>query len=475
MIISSSGIRGIAFNDLKPDIVARFAISYARVITPDSVVIGTDCRPSSSVFKRAVIAGLLSEGVRVIDLGICPTPTVFYAVRRLNASGAIVITGSHNPIEWNAIKFADDKGTFIREGVMNKIVREYKEMKTFKIGYKVNEINKSKVIKVNITEDYINHLLNSIDYFSSGKYNVRDIKVVVDPAAGAAIHVTPHALKIVGFNVLTVNADPENPFRDYEPSERTLKYIKEVVKGSHIGLAHDSDADRLVLITNEGRVLSPDYTLAVVIKAIYDDGLVEVKGGKVVVNIASSRLIEDVVEEYGGKVVYCDVGERKVLDRMISENANVGGEGSCGGVIIRDINPTRDGILAALIVTGYLAKRGKKLSEIIEDMPRYIKFNEKIYVKDQEAAQELVNKIAEALNGQAYIRLGGVKVIFDDGSWILFRPSGTEPLVRIIGETKEESRLHELKKYAKELVSSIVEGVKPGVTRVFSSNPIRER
>ena len=472
MIISASGIRGIAFRDLKPDVVARFAISYARVVMPDSVVVGIDCRPSSLVFKKAVIAGLLSEGVRVIDLGICPTPTIFYAVRRLNASGAIVITGSHNPIEWNAIKFADDKGTFIAEEVMNKIIEEYREMRPTRIKYRSGN---NEVVKVNIIEDYINHLLKNINYFGSRKCNTRNIRVVVDPAAGAAIHVTPYALRIAGFSVLTVNTDPENPFRDYEPSERTLGYLKNVVKGSYIGLAHDSDADRLVLITDKGEVLSPDYTLAIVIKAIYDDELVEVKGGKVVVNIASSRLIEDVVREKGGRVIYCDIGERKVLDKMISEDANVGGEGSCGGVIIRDINPTRDGILAALIIAGYLAKREKRLSEITESMPRYVKFNEKICVKDQKTAQELVEEVARSLNNQVYIRLGGVKVVFDDGSWILFRPSGTEPVVRIIGEAKEENRLHELKEYAEEIINSIVEGVKPGVTRVFSSNPIRER
>ena len=472
MIISSSGIRGIAFRDLSPDVVAKFAMSYAEVMDPDSVVIGTDTRPSSDVLKEATISGLLSMGVKVYDLGISPTPMVFYAIRKLGVDGAIVITGSHNPIEWNALKFADSEGMFIRKEIMDQIVKTYYEGNfKSKVQHCLNKRLRS-VHKVNIIDDYINYLIRAVGYFDKINANMR---IVIDPAAGSAIKVTAIALKKIGCRTIVVNTDPTNPFRDYEPTSRSLMYLKDLVKGNDLGLAHDSDADRLVLISDDGKILDPDYTLALVIKAFLEDSLLGgIQSNKVVVNIATSQLIKDIVKDYGVEVIYSDIGERNVIDAMIKHNVEVGGEGSCGGVIIRRINPTRDGILAALIIVGYLARKGKKLSRVIQDMPRYVKFHEKIPIKNRKLLNEIMKQMNNSFNSREAIKLGGLKIILDNGNWILFRPSGTEPVLRIIGEARNESELVKLRKYAYDILKKTIEEVEPGATRVFSSYPIRE-
>ena len=441
LIFSSSGLRGIAPEWLTPEIALRAAVAYARTLNPDAVLVGRDTRSTSPLLELSVVSGLLSEGVKVFRAGIVPTPIAFFAVRELGLDGAIVITGSHNPVMWNALKMANEEGTFIKDEVMKKIIDALREVRC---GWKSG----GEAVVVDVIERYVQFLKGVVDCEVIRK---RGLKVLIDPAAGAASHVTPRVLREVGCKVVSVNTCPYMSFRHYEPSQETLAYLHRILRTCDIGFAHDCDGDRLVILDPRRGALDPNYTLALALESFHDKYGYK---GFVVVNFATSNMVRDVAESLGCKVIYSKIGEVYVLEEMRHKGALIGGEGSSAGVIFLRLNPTRDGILTSLMILEFLARERIDLGEKLEEYPRYYSFHEKIPLDTD--AERLTTRIYEDLANSFEVEvLDGIKVSLDEG-WVLFRPSRTEPYMRVIGEAIDEERVKELKRWGVKLVRDIM-------------------
>ena len=441
LICSHSGIRGRAPEELTPDIARRAALAFAEIVGARRLVLARDTRPSGEILAKAVVEGLSSAGVDVIDLGIMPTPVAFFAVRELGADGAIVITGSHNPPGWNALKFAEGDGTFIRPTRMREVVQLMQAERSPRASARRGEVRRAEV-----TDAYISALLDELDPEPVRRARPR---VLVDPGAGAAIKVSAKLLKAAGCKVRMVNDDPGRPARPYEPSASALAYLAPIVRGAYdIALAYDCDADRLVLVDERGRAADPNVTL--LIAAMEHTRLHG--SGKVVVNFATSDLVVNRLREEGCEVVYSGIGEVKVLEEMMRRGAWIGGEGSSAGVIWRRVNPTRDGILASLAILRYLAEQKVSLAEFVDSLPRRYGFHVKVPAEgaDRERLLELIREEARS-RGLSFEELDGIKIRLE-GGWVLLRPSGTEPLVRVLGEAEDPAEAEEYMRLGVEIV-----------------------
>ncbi len=452
LIMSHSGLRGIAPKWLTPELAIRAAIAFTRVTNSTRVLVCRDTRTTSPLLAKAVIAGLLSEGVRVIDAGIAPTPVAFFAVRKLNLDGAIVITGSHNPGMWNAIKMASREGTFLKGDLMDKVISSLRDVRPTCKDY-------GKVMKFDIVDIYIKFAKEIVDQDYIKKASP---KVLVDPASGAACHVTPRLLKEVGCKVTTINSSPEVYFREYEPTKSSLKTTALILKSKYdIGLAHDCDGDRLVLISPKGEVLDPNFTLALALEGFYEKFN---HRGSFVINFATSNLVRDIAKKLGFNVYYSKIGEVHVLEEMERRGALIGGEGSSAGVIFRELNPTRDGILAALMILEYLSREHISIDEYIREAPKYYGFHDKVSLDSSSNVEILLSQIENVVKKDLEYDievLDGIKVIIDDNSWVLFRPSRTEFCMRIIGESPNIKLTERIRKWALSLMEGIIKGKYP--------------
>ncbi|RLF23803.1 MAG: hypothetical protein DRN15_05005 [Thermoprotei archaeon] len=447
VIMSTSGLRGVSPRDLSPLLVVKATRAYVRALDVRNVVVARDTRPTSQLLAKAVIAALLYEGCRVKDLGICPTPVAFFAVRRLGCDGGIVITGSHNSVEWNAVKFASPKGTFLDAESISSVYRLITE-----VEFTDNEVQATgSYARADIMEDYLTHVLSHVDVHLIAK---RSFRVLLEPGCGTASTIAYEMLKRVGCKVIPLNSYPAVLSRDYEPSKRSLHYAELTLQrlGLDIGMAYDADGDRLVLIDRKHGILRPDYTLALVV-----EDYVEVHGrATIVVNCATSRLLEHIAKELKCDVVYAPVGEVNVLNEMERVGSPIGGEGSSAGVIVRDVNPTRDGLLASVMILEKLARDDISLDEWVESKPLFYSFHDKIPLPKNNDLNLMVARVLESIDESFKVeRIDGVKLCFEDGSWILIRKSRTEPVLRVMGESKDLKRLYLLRSVVLEALGAL--------------------
>ena len=451
LIFTLSGIRGIAEKDLDFNIIKKISIAYGLWLEGENnqVVLGKDTRPSGEIIEKAVIEGLSTVGLKVINFGVCPTPIIIHAKKRLNIPGGIIITGSHNPQEWNGLKILSTK-TFLDNNDIKQILIKVNEIDLD--SYLSKEVNSDQYIEYfNPIKDYIRDLYKYIDY--EGIKDRNNLKVVVDTGAGAGKVATPQILKTMGCKVKVINNDliVNNIFpREIEPIEKNLKdLIMEVWQGNHdIGFAHDSDADRLAIIGENGVYYPEDIGLALItdyyLKNYYESG----KEIIFVTNLASSIRFEVIAERYGAQVIRTPIGERYLIEKMneIIENKSkntlvFGGEGSCGGVIIPDFNNTRDGIFASAKIIEILVKTGKKVSELVSTLPKYYSYREKIKIKNKNINKIIKFLKKELLEEGEEIEQFNLDLRFGKGKdwFVLIHPSNTEPIIRVISEARRES------------------------------------
>ena len=451
LIFTLSGIRGIAEKDLDFNIIKKISIAYGLWLEGENnqVVLGKDTRPSGEIIEKAVIEGLSTVGLKVINFGVCPTPIIIHAKKRLNIQGGIIITGSHNPQEWNGLKILSTK-TFLDNNDIKQILIKVNEIDLD--SYLSKEVNSDQYIEYfNPIKDYIRDLYKYIDY--EGIKDRNNLKVVVDTGAGAGKVATPQILKTMGCKVKVINNDliVNNIFpREIEPIEKNLKdLIMEVWQGNHdIGFAHDSDADRLAIIGENGVYYPEDIGLALItdyyLKNYYESG----KEIIFVTNLASSIRFEVIAERYGAQVIRTPIGERYLIEKMneIIENKSkntlvFGGEGSCGGVIIPDFNNTRDGIFASAKIIEILVKTGKKVSELVSTLPKYYSYREKIKIKNKNINKIIKFLKKELLEEGEEIEQFNLDLRFgEEQDWfVLIHPSNTEPIIRVISEARRES------------------------------------
>lgn len=440
LITSISGIRGtiggLSGNNLTPSDIVQFTSAYAAWLrtrqTTDKVVVGRDARPSGGMVHSLVTATLIGMGFEVIDLGLSTTPTVEMAVPDFKAAGGIIITASHNPVEWNALKLLNHKGEFVTKKDGGEIL-ELAKKNTFRFA----EVrNLGKITPVN---DYIHtHIekilaLNLVDNYAIEKAG---FKVVVDAVNSTGGIFVPQLLNALGVtDIVTVNCEPTGWFaHNPEPLKQNLQDICAAVKAekAHLGIVVDPDVDRLVIIDENGEMIGEEYTLVAVA-----DYILQYQRGAVVSNLSSSRALRDVAERYGCKYHASAVGEVNVTEIMKRTDAVIGGEGN-GGIILPELHYGRDALVGIGLFLTHLAKSGKSCSALRATYPDYYMSKQKIELGENANTQKMFDAFRNRYANEKINDVDGLKVDFA-ASWVHLRTSNTEPIIRIYTEAKTQA------------------------------------
>lgn len=430
LMVSVSGLRGRVGHGLTPEIIAHFAAAFGAYVAARgpgrTVVIGRDSRVSGPMFARAATAALQSVGCDVVDVGIAPTPTVQLAVEDLGAAGGLAVTASHNPVEWNALKFIGASGMFLDAD-------EGREMRRFLD----REIPRAEWDALGgwsedagAVERHLQRIL-AVPFLDVGSIRRRQFRVALDCVRGAGGTIFPRLLEELGCRVDAINLEMDGRFpREPEPVAENLGELEDRVRsvGADVGFATDPDVDRLSLVSEQGRAIGEDYTLALAAMLV-----LRRRPGPVVTNLSTSRLMDDVATAAGVRLIRAPVGEINVARRMQAEGATIGGEGN-GGVILPDVHLTRDAPVAAALVLQLLAESDQPLSEIAEGIGRYEIVKEKV---DRPSAplDQVYDALAASSGAAEADRQDGLRLAWpQERRWAHLRPSGTEPIVRIIAE-----------------------------------------
>jgi phosphomannomutase/phosphoglucomutase len=439
-LFGTNGVRGIANVELTTDMAMDLAKGFGT-FRPGTIVVGRDTRESGEMIKAAVIAGLLSTGCKVVDLGIAPIPAVQNYVKQCKMDGGIMVTASHNPPEYNGIKGIARDGTEYShedEAVVEKLYYAHEFTKAAWSGTGGLSYADPKPL-------YIDGIISKVD---AGAIRNKKFKVVADTGSGAASLTTPFLLRRLGCKVVTLNAQVDGcfPGRNPEPTGSEINDLKAAVvaAGADIGVAHDCDADRAVFVDEKGRFVNEDILLAVMTEHI----LKKKPGSTIVTPVSSSSLIQDIADKYNAKVIWTQVGSIFVARTMMASHAVFGGEGN-GGLIFPEFQYCRDGGMSAASMLEMLAHTGKKLSEIIDAMPAYHSVKDKIKCKDKEA---VIMQIEAHTKGEKVDATDGLKVYRPEG-WVLIRMSGTEPIVRVFAESRTAAGAQKLADYGVGLVN----------------------
>ena len=432
VMASVSGFRGKVGDSFTPELAMGLAAAYGSFLREegdgDHLLVGRDTRTSGPMIQRAVVAGLLSVGCRVTELGIAPTPTVLMAVADAGAAGGLVVTASHNPAEWNALKFAVGAGTFLPAERMERFMAFLREREPVRASW---EALRNAERDDGARARHVERVL-ALPFLDRDRIRAAGLRVALDCVHGAGNAIMPELLEQLGCRVEPIGETPDGRFpRDPEPTAENLAELGRLVRasGAHVGFAVDPDADRLALVDERGCALGEDLTLA-----LAADVVLARRAGTVVTNLSTSRVVEDVAARHGCPVVRAPVGEINVASRMIAERAVVGGEGN-GGVIVPALHHTRDAAAGAALILQYLADEADApLSERIARLPAYRIVKEKVPF-----AREVLPTAYAALQRELpqgdVDRSDGLRLDWpEERSWLHVRPSGTEPVVRIIAE-----------------------------------------
>ncbi len=432
-IISVSGVRGEIGVSLDVSVITRFAMAFGTFVGGRTVVVGRDSRTSSPTVRHAVLAGLFATGCHVIDVGLCPTPTILLIAKALHAQGSITITASHNPVAWNGIEFAAASGRLLTQAERDELMRIY-ETEDFALA----PWNEQGTLET-YDEAIAYHLerVRHARWLAPDSIRKAGLKVVLDCGNGAGSVISPSLLRKLGCRIVELNCVADGHFRrSAEPTPEALDELCETVRASKadIGFAHDGDADRLVLVTDQGIPLNGEWTLALVA-----DFILGKTKGDVVATVSTSRMLDDIAAKHGVRLHRTKVGVGWVVGKMREVNAAIGGEGT-GGVVYPDIHWTTDGIASVAAITQYLAESGSTVTQLVESMPQYQMCRKKLEIPSQELASRLIEcalKVYEeeaATGKEPLLELtDGVKRVWDD-RWVNIRPSGTEPVIRVFSE-----------------------------------------
>ena len=428
MKISISGIRGIFGDDLESRDILRFTTNFSSLIESGKCVIARDTRPTGEIIMNYVTAALMQCGIEVYNLGIVPTPVVFKEARKYGSG--IMITASHNPLEWNGLKFIL-QGRGIYENELGKIIEQQK-------------ISSSTIGKETmITSDYISE---SIKIIGNTKCNPN---VTVDVGGGAAKNFAQMLLEKIGCKVNSINENLDASSRGPDPTTETLDEL--IASTKDIGFAFDLDSDRVVIVKN-GEKKSPDITLGLgIVKSM------QLGYKKFVLSTDSSIGIEKYIIDNGGSVLKSKVGEVNVIQTILENNADAGGEGSSGGFILPEHNFCRDGLLTSGLVVTMLDQNFDKYIDFFE---QYKQSREKISFP-AELHDKIIEKLASKLHKKYELDLlDGIKLKIDDDSWALIRKSNTEDIIRISIESNNESKIVSIQKNIRELLNESYEEIK---------------
>ncbi len=430
LMISVSGIRGIFGTDLTPENLSRFTAAYGTWLKGGTIVLGRDSRTTGKICEDIVASTLASVGCDVIKVGIVPTPTVAMGVLKYKAAGGIIISASHNPAQWNALKLLNNTSEFM-DAEQGKEMLEIAE--SGKFAYQPYD----KIGMVREDNELLNYHIEQIlklPFIDVATITSANFSVAVDAVNGAGSEGVPQLLEQLGVKTVhKLHCTPNGLFpHNPEPLPEHLTEICEVVKekGADLGVVTDPDADRLALVDNTGTLFGEEYTQATVF-----DFILSKKPGATATNLSSSRVADDVSKKYGQVCHRSPVGEINVVKEMQKVDAVVGGEGS-GGVIVPDLHYGRDALVGIACVIQHLAEQKMSSSEYRATLPDYFMSKSKIQLdelgKDADEVLTLVRERYANLNPDTR---DGVKVDFEEG-WIHLRKSNTEPIIRIYSEGK---------------------------------------
>jgi phosphomannomutase len=431
---SISGIRGIVGESLTPPVIIDYIAAFSSIIGKGDILLGRDSRPTGEMISSLVKGALNALGRNVVDIGIIPTPVVLFGVAARGFAGGVIITASHNPSEWNALKLVNGKGKFLSPDEFKKLSGIY-ESKIFK--YVKHDKVGSNSFDDNIPKEHLKKISSFIDIASIRK---EKFKVVLDAVNGGG---GPHTVKFLenaGCKVIKVNTEPTGVFaHPPEPTPANLKQLSTSIKkhGADIGFALDPDADRLVVADGKGNVLSEELTLALCV----DHYLSKYGKTDVVINLSTSRVIEDITSGYKAKLHRVPTGEINVTEKMEKIKSRIGGEGN-GGVIVPALNKCRDSLVGIALILEMLVQRQKDISGIAGEYPAYHLAKEKISAENIDF-EALSDKIKFEFKDKNIDNQDGIRIDLED-KWVLVRKSNTEPIIRIFAEALSADSSKEL-------------------------------
>jgi len=445
--ISISGVRGIIGDSLTPQLAGTLAQAFASYVGGGPILVGRDARTSGPMLERAVVAGLLAAGGQPVDVGICPIPSFLILTKESRASGGIAVTASHNPKEWNGLKFISRAGLYLTPHQTEEFLDIYHQGEFAFVGPERLRALRTELRPVEA------HLRKLLGHFDAELIRRRKFKVAVDCGNGAGVLLAPRLLEALGCETVFINAEPDGSFAHAsEPTPEAIAEIRRLVPriGADVGFVQDADADRLALVDENGEALGEELTLA--LAAHYVLGR---RTGSVVCNLSTTRAIDDIATARKATVFRTKIGEINVVEKVLASDppAVIAGEGN-GGVIVPEIHPCRDSFAGMGLILEAMAATGKTLSALRKRIPHYVMIKDKIE-GSAEQAHRLIGLLKKAYDGQGRTSLvDGLKVDFPD-HWIHVRPSNTEPIIRVLAESRSAGTARTAIRRLKSLIAAL--------------------
>jgi phosphomannomutase len=444
---SVSGIRGIVGESVTPRLISTVGSAFAQYCERGPIVIGRDTRPTGEAIEKGLESALILSGSDVVSLGVVPTPTVQVMVEHLKAAGGVVISASHNPVEWNAFKLIGKTGTFLTSTEMRRFLLlmdgEFSYPRWDRIGAVSRETGAADV-----------HIRKILSIINTESIRQKRFKVALDSVNGAGSSITMRLLEEMGCTVTAVNCDMNGDFsRGSEPVAENLSMLSRAVvtESADIGFAQDPDADRLAIVDERGRPIGEENTIALVV-----EHLLSKKGGGVVINLSTTKAVDDIAQQRGAAVARTRVGEVNVVEEMRRMGARIGGEGN-GGVISPEAHLGRDSLVGIGYVLEMMAERDSTVSGLSEGLPRYFMKKGSITLNGGNPNLSLLEKIKRDHEGQKITDIDGLRIEFlshpeFSGGWVHLRPSNTEPIFRIIAEGRDKAQAEKIYNYFEDIL-----------------------
>lgn len=433
-------------DSLTPQLSASFAQAFGSYLGRGKVIVGQDARISGTMVKNAIYSGILSVGCQPVNIGICPIPSILILTKERKAIGGIAVTASHNPKDWNGLKFINGKGLFLNHSQIEEFLDIYHQGDFSLVKV---EKYKSLLSEKNPTDLHLKKLLN---YLNVDLIRRKKFKVAADCCNGAGAVLMPQFLKALGCQMILINTTLDGAFAHHpEPIPENISKLSRIIKekNADIGFVQDADADRLAIVNEKGEPIGEELTLALAVKYILNK-----KPGPVVTNLSTTQAIDDIAGEHNSPVFRTKIGEINVVEEIISRKALIGGEGN-GGVIFPEIHPCRDSFTAIGLTLESMASSGKSISQLQEETPKYYMIKDKID-GTSEQAYPMLRELKKKYSGKELIStLDGLKINFRD-AWVHIRPSNTESIIRIVAEAKSRDEVEMLlEKFKKEILGML--------------------
>lgn len=440
-IFRAYDVRGKYPSEINEEVAYLIGRAFATFFGGD-VVVGGDARLSTPSIKRSLIKGLVESGAKIIDIGMVPTPMVYFACYKLGYGSSIAVTGSHLTKGNNGFKFSDTKGIPISfEAGLNKI-KELVESKKFREGA-------GQIKKVDIFDEYVKFIT------SLSPISLKGIKIVVDGSNGAAGKLYSRILRECGAEVIELYCEPDGNFPNHTPDPMDKKFILDLelkVKetGANLGFAFDGDGDRINIVDENGNVVDTNHIFSLMV----EDTLKENRNGIIVHDVLCSKLVDDVIKEFGGNPITWKAGHTYIAKKSFEKGALIAGE-VAGHYFFKEANYTDDALIAGLKILKIVKNSGKKLSDLTKKYPRFYNYAARIPVKEEEKFY-FIEQLKDKLSSQGFdiITMDGVRVNFDNG-WMLFRPSNTEAKISMGYESSNKNEFENIKQIADGIIKTI--------------------